>query len=341
MSQKNQDFEQREIEYAKSIEPYLSGILDIEDDFFAKVLNRNSDFVFDKTEFAFIVSNDDLEWIMDDFVSTMMGESEYARRFLQVLNLENPRVKVNYTLGDVDSESVRTGVWKAGKNVYLETPIAFDCLDDDTYLTTFHHIATAMHEVAHTLNECNSSNEKLEPKLWESVEVESLFVENLFYLYLSQFAGRVAERIASGKDGERVTKSQIEDWVKSANEANHFDLYGRTAGVMIPEVIPEMEEKPFAARYVIGEVYAKCLIEEFKRNPRETIEKYHDFVRNNAGIESFDELASVLFPQKILNEKFNSVTQGSQPRDPHDVVVKYYGEIIENEIGKSHQNQGE
>ena len=335
------EFEEKEAKYAEMIEPYFMGIFMAEDEYYSKVIGDEDNYYFDKSDYSFLVHTDDLEWLMDDFVSTMMGDTAYAREFKRILDLENPRVDVNYSEGVVDAPDVVTGVEKVGGKCYLETPIALEFLSDDIFHTSFHHIATAMHEVAHAMNECNSSEQNILPKFWEGVEVESLFVENLFYLYLFHNADRVAFELQNHHRDERITPENIRRWVQNASVADHVDLFARTAYSMTPEVNPEYDDKAFMARYVVGQVYARCLIEEYKKEPEATMNKFYEFVKNNAGIEHFDEIAQRLFHDKILEERMASITEDKKPCDPHDVVVKNYVEIVFKEMQKIQEYQGE
>ena len=328
------EYEEAEAKYAEAIEPYFLGVFDVEDEYYSKVVGDDADYFFDKTDFSFVIHNDDLEWLLDDFVSVMMGETKYACAYQQILNLENPHVVVRYTCGDVDDENTRTSVVKRGKKCHLETPIASEFLGDDLYRTSFHHIATALHEVGHAMNECNSSSENILPSLWEGVEIESLFVEELFYLYLSQCAERVANGLTSHYQDSSITKENIEYWVKNARVANHVDLFARTAYAIMPDVEPDFDDKPFVARYVVGEVYSKCLLEEYKKNPEMTMNTFYSFVKSNANISHFDEIAEALFPDLIKEERIACSAEQRLARSPHDVVVKKYAGIVENEIQK-------
>ncbi len=338
----SQKFLEKEKAYANMIEPYVRHILDTENEFYSEVIGDDENYYYDKANFSFCVHNDDIEWLMDDFVKVMLRDTKYAEEFLSILNLENPRVVVDYSLGDVDDENEKTCVVKRGKRCYLKTPIAFEEVEENIFRTTFHHIATALHEVAHTMNESNTSTENILPKLWESVEIESLFIEDLFYLYLRENASRVAFELSNHFCDPNMTEKNIRNWVKNSEIANHSDLFARTSYVMMDEVLNEMGgDKPYIARYVFGEVYARCLIEEYKKLPEYTMNKFYAFVKNNAKFEDFDDIAECLFHDEILKQKMEQSVVGSERISNHEVVLKKYDKIVQSEMEKIKESFGD
>ena len=185
--------------------------------------------------------------------------------------------------------------------------------------TTIGNIIAYMHEFAHSVAERNRTEKPMSRKDQQvedfGLEIESMFMENLFFKYVQEHSSEVASVLFGDKpvikDGGGI-KANIDIYLgkksgaKVVEDALDYYIEQRDRGFAekldyiknTPEQGPDRHQiknrKKNELRYVVGEMYSFALNEELAKDPTMTIDRFEEFLKHNSSLPLNDS-TKVLF----------------------------------------------
>lgn len=172
-------------------------------------------------------------------------------------------------------------------------------------------IVVVGHEIGHTL--CQRIQERILPKTDCIGEIESVFIEKIFADWL------LKKKVISKEDRKKMDVVWKNNLINSARVlVEEYDLLNRlqnpTNAEDLQKVEKDLQDKnrlgwleilkhriivmigdnkgkdihgEYEFRYIVGEIVATALYEDFKKNPKETTENFKEFLSHSAEYEFY------------------------------------------------------
>ena len=209
----------------------------------------------------------------------------------------------NFTTQDIGKIDVRVRLGISKSNGKIETNI--------------HNIVAYLHEITHSISERNTSPQPIAVKEDCSSEIESMFMENLFMHYLSNNAVQLSNLFYKEKTIPNADPIFIKNIVKNYQAEHDKGLQDILKMIKYePYNSQDPKHKQNEFRYLIGDIYSYVLNDAYKKNPTATLDRYAEFLKNNASL-TLDESSKILFGNNKITKK--------------DIITKFANKL-ENQI---------
>ena len=326
----------KENDFATDVRPYYNRIIE-EEISYRNTKKWNNDNLMKQ---PFEIALEDVFLLINDFVKDLeVKNKDYAQKILDVLQGKNKNVIVKWCVNPFKVKTnpkghvkrVNRGTNKEKTEVYI--PIGKKKFKEKKIETSFHQIIDAVHLIAHSVSQRNRSAKLIPHKIEEAQEIESVFVEKLFINYLSVYKDVVADnmRFFGQKD---INEKFIESMVREYFETKHDELLQNVSFVIYEyENLQEMKnkkDKRSVYKQVVGEVFARKLLKNFKSNPDYTMLSFALFVNRSCEIRSLNEMAEELFPD-VLSQKINRRRQNKKLLSSYEIVLENVADDIKHE----------
>ncbi len=161
--------------------------------------------------------------------------------------------------------------------------------------TDIFKVITYMHEIAHSIAESNMYEQYIPVENDYSVEIESMFMEDLFLSYLTKNADDITKALYVEGASKTLDSQFLMDVVDAYRKERDIGFV-KTLDYIKNEPFDPTNPglKPYKFRYFVGEMYCHILDDMYKKNPAETIDNFAVFLENNASLD-LEESSKIIF----------------------------------------------
>lgn len=305
------------------------------------------------------LSLNDIYWIFEDFAKNYVKNPEFSERLLKNLFSQNKNIvitiikkpfylcpenariqtatlneirlnnlKFNYPFLHYLYENSTVGaisemiLSRKSNQQYAEIvlPLGRKNILKQTYNTTLGKLGTIAHELGHSITEKYYTDISPYRRCEEIQEIESQFVEKMFYHYLTERADFISGHF-------KTIKHSKLDFKELKDAAKYYDKYCKCYIAQNGKTILDnnLQANTDIPKYPLGQIYSSVLFDSFKSNEEKTMRHFMQFIKASNKMPSADYAANILFCESdIIKTNDNRVTTFD--------VVNYYKKSVKNEV---------